>query len=307
MKKMAKYLAYITILLFLGLLIYAQEQTVDRVTVPFSNPSKPGKVEVSVHNGSITVKGYEGKEVIVEAKTRGKTLQETEISKEAARTIARELERVSREDKRLQAVKEKQEEKKASLKGMRLIAPAGGTGLEVEEEDNEMEISASTFRQTVDLTIQVPYHTSLELGAHMNGDIVVENVSGEIEVNNHTNSIKLTGISGSAVAHTHSGEILITFKSVTPDKSMSFSTWAGDIDVTFPSNIKANLKMKSEQGEVYSDFDIQLDKTPQKSVEEKEGKYRVSFEKFIMGTVNGGGSEFQFNTYAGNIIIRKAK
>lgn len=305
MKKLAKYLAYITILLFLGLLIYAQEQTVDRVTVPFSNPSKPGKLEVGVHSGSITVKGYEGKEVIVEAKVRGKMLQETtEISKEVARAVARDLERASREDKRL---KEKQEEKKAKLEGMRRIEPVGGTGLEIEEENNEMEINASTYRQTVDLTIQVPYNTSLELGIHMNGDIVVENVSGEMEIGNHTNSIKLTGISGAVVANTHAGEILITFKSVTPDKPMSFSTWAGDIDVTFPANVKANLKMKSEQGEVYSDFDIQLDKSPQKSVEEREGRYRVSFEKYIIGTINGGGPEYQFKTYAGNIIIRKAK
>src|SRR5436190_13227303 len=47
-----------------------QAQTGDRVSVPFSDPTRPGTLKASVLNGSITVKAYEGKEVIVEAKVR---------------------------------------------------------------------------------------------------------------------------------------------------------------------------------------------------------------------------------------------
>ena len=88
---------------------------------------------------------------------------------------------------------------------------------------------------------------------------------------------------------------------------MSFSTMNGDIDVTLPANVKAKVKMKSDWGEVYSDFDIQVDTAPQKIEEKDEGKYRISFEKYIMGTINGGGPEYTFKTYHGDIIIRKAK
>jgi hypothetical protein len=284
-------------ILFFAVAIFSlsQEGTVDRTSVSFSNPSKPGKLEASVHNGSITVKGYDGKEVIVEAKTRGKMIKELEEMEEFKVEMAKVV---------------KKREKPKKTEGMRLISSPGGAGLEIEEEDNVMEISVSSFKQSVDLIIQVPSSTSLELSAHTNGDITVENVNGEIEVNHHNGALKLSGISGNVVAHTFNGGITVTFAKANPEKPMSFSTWNGDIDVTFPANIKANVKMKSERGEVYSDFNIQLEKAPQRIVEDSRkegGKYKISFEKHILGSINGGGPEYQFNTYNGDILIRKAK
>jgi DUF4097 and DUF4098 domain-containing protein YvlB len=284
-------------ILFFAVAIFSlsQEGTVDRTSVSFSNPSKPGKLEASVHNGSITVKGYDGKEVIVEAKTRGKMIKGPEEMEEFEVEMAKVV---------------KKREKPKKTEGMRLISSPGGAGLEIEEEDNVMEISVSSFKQSVDLIIQVPSSTSLELSAHTNGDITVENVNGEIEVNHHNGALKLSGISGNVVAHTFNGGITVTFAKANPEKPMSFSTWNGDIDVTFPANIKANVKMKSERGEVYSDFDIRLEKAPQRIVEDSRkegGTYKISFEKYILGTINGGGPEYQFNTYNGDILIRKAK
>ena len=46
-----------------------QENQPDRVTVPFSDASRPRMVKCSLLNGAISVKGYEGKDVIVEART----------------------------------------------------------------------------------------------------------------------------------------------------------------------------------------------------------------------------------------------
>jgi DUF4097 and DUF4098 domain-containing protein YvlB len=280
MKKQYYLMACVAILLLTGAFLGAQNKVSDRAAVPFSDPSKPGKLEVGVHNGGITVKGYDGKEVIVEAKVRERMLSE-----------------------------EEREESEKS-KGLRLIRVSTGTGLEIEEEDNEMEVSVASLKQTVDLIIQVPFATSLELHAFNNGDIVVENVSGEIEANNHNGRLTLTGISGSLVAHTFNGGVTVTFAKVDPDKPMSFSTWNGDIDVTFPASIKAKVKMKSERGDVYSDFDIQIDRTPQKIEEDERkegGGYRISFEKYIYGTINGGGPEYIFKNFNGDIYIRKGK
>jgi DUF4097 and DUF4098 domain-containing protein YvlB len=139
---------------------------------------------------------------------------------------------------------------------------------------------------------------------------MIENIAGEIEANNYNGKITLTGISGSVVAHTYNGEVTVSFTQIDPDKPMSFSTWNGDVDVTFPAMVKADVKMKSERGEVYSDFDIQVKQTPQKVVEderEEGGGFRISFEKAIYGSINGGGPEYQFKTYHGDIFIRKAK
>ncbi len=281
MKKYQLTTILIVFLFLAGTLAFTQEVKTDRATVSFSNPSKPGFVEASVYNGSVIVRGYEGKEVIVEAKIRERLVSQ-----------------------------EKEEGVSEKAKGMRRIQASSGTGLEVEEEGNEIRIDVSSMKQTIDLTIQVPFNTSMEIGSYNNGEVLIENINGAIEANNYNGKLTLKGISGSVVANTYNGQVNVSFTKIDPDKPMSFSTWNGDVDVTFPPTFKANVKMKSEMGDVYSDFDIQLVQAPQKVVEDERGEgggYKISFEKAIVGTISGGGPEYQFTTYHGDIFIRKAK
>lgn len=296
MKKSNLYFMCAILFLVAVAFTYSQEDPVDRATVPFSNPSQPGFVKASVYHGGITVRGYDGKEVVVEARARGKILSdlEQEISEKVRETILSEAQRKKISEK---------------VKGMRRIQVVT-TGLTIEEEDNVMRVGVESYKRTVDLTIQVPYSTSLKLKSYRDGDIIVENVNGEIEVEHYKGEVKITDISGSVVAYTYSGNIMVTFTKVAPEKPMSFSNYRGDIDVTFPADTPADLKMKSERGEIYSDFDISIKQTPQKVASDsqrKKGKYRISFEKYIHGSINGGGPEFHFKTYRGDILIRKAK
>ena len=102
----------------------------------------------------------------------------------------------------------------------------------------------------------------------------------------------------------------VTLARVAADKPLSFSTMNGDIDVTLPADVKANLKMKSEQGEIYSDFDINMTRQTAKSdaaEKTEQGKFRITFDKSLYGIVNGGGQEIGFNTFSGDIYIRKKK
>jgi len=275
MVKFNKYFPYVLALLLAGTLSSAQESKVDKVTIPFSDPSRPGLVKVDVYRGAITIRGYNGKEVIVEARVR---------------------------EKMISARREESEKGK----GMKLIQIVS-TGLEIEEEDNVIEVDIESQRQTVELTIQVPHATSLEL-ENYKGDIIVENVKGEIEAEIYDGDIRLTNISGSAIVNTYSGNITVTFSKVEPGKPMAFTNYSGDIDVTFPSDVRATVKMKSNYGDIYSDFNITIQpRTPKvEKPEKKGGTYRVSFDEFY-GAINGGGPEFHFKTYKGNIFIRKAK
>ena len=143
------------------------------------------------------------------------------------------------------------------------------------------------------------------------GSIVVEKVEGEIEANNLNGPVTLTNVSGIVVAHSVNGEVTIQMDKVTPDKPMSFSTLNGDIDVTVPPDLKAKVKLETQNGAIYSDFEISLDRTARPPTVEdgrKEGgKYRIVFDKGVAGTINGGGPEIQFKTVNGNIHIRKGK
>jgi len=302
----------LALLVCLALLGYTQDAKTDRAVVPLTDPAKPALIKADVLMGSITVKGYDGKEVIVEAKIRERSLtdvdEEDDKDEAAIRPVrpVRHIEAV----RAVGAEEDKEEKDKAAkIAGMKKLGVVS-TGLEVEESNNVVSISAESWKYAVDITIQVPRTSSLELHTTNDGDIVVENVSGEIEVENVNGSNTLRNISGNAVVNTVNGDVTVTMTRVTPDKPMSFSSMNGDVDVTLPADIKANIKMKSQQGEIYSDFDIMLKPVPQKSEEVSKsgkGKYRISFEKNIYGAINGGGPEFAFNTFNGDVFIRKGK
>ncbi len=301
MKKSLMIIAPVILLIAAGMTAPAQEGTAERATVSFSNPAKPGKVEVDLREGSITVRGYEGKDVIVEARWREKLLTKEDREVAAALDRLREAELDEEELTKKKAQAEKS-------RGMRMLQ-VESAGLTVEEEENVVRIDVDEGKRSVDLVIQVPFSTTLRLDSG-DGDVTVERVDGEIEISSNDGSITLNNISGPVVADSSDGEIKAVFGKVTPGKPMSFSTMDGDIDITLPSDVKASLKLKSEEGKVFTDFDIRLTPSQQKKEQDERkegGGYRVSFEKVSLGLINGGGVEIQLTTYEGDIFIRRAK
>jgi hypothetical protein len=80
--------------------------------------------------------------------------------------------------------------------------------------------------------------------------------------------------------------------------------------VTFPASLKATVKLKSDRGDVFSDFDVTTQASAPPVVEDsrsKKGKYRVRLDRTVQGTINGGGTEIQFSNFNGSIYIRKGK
>jgi DUF4097 and DUF4098 domain-containing protein YvlB len=173
-----------------------------------------------------------------------------------------------------------------------------------------VRVSADSVQRTIDLTIFVPVRTSVNLRSVNNGDIKVIGIDGEIDVDNVNGEVTLEDVSGYAVAHALNGEVKVTFKAVNPQKPMAFSSLNGDIDVVFPATLKANVSIASERGDVFSDFDINMQaRSNNVTVQDsraKGGKYRVQTDKTVRGTINGGGPEIQFKNFNGAIYIRKA-
>jgi DUF4097 and DUF4098 domain-containing protein YvlB len=201
------------------------------------------------------------------------------------------------------------EEKEKKIAGMKQLG-GSTSGLEIEEQDNVVEISVQSLKAATDLVIQVPVATSLEVRSSMDGAVLVEGVSGEVDINNINGPVTVKNVSGNTLVHTINGDIEVTLARVAADKPLSFSSMTGDIDVTLPADVKANLKMKSEQGEIYTDFDVNMTRqaTKAETAEKTEqGKFRITFDKSLYGLVNGGGREIAFNTFSGDIYIRKKK
>jgi hypothetical protein len=242
-------------------------------TVPLSNPGQPVVLEASVMMGSISVVGYEGTEVQVEV------IFEQDAAEE--------------------------EEEAEEREGLKRIASSSG-GVTIEEKDNKVEIGTDWSSQEVHLDIRVPFETSVHLGG-INGDYVqVEGVSGAHELSHTNGEITARNMRGSVIANTTNGHVVVELVEIDADTPMSFSSFNGDVEVTLPATVQANLHMQSQQGDVYTDFDVELMPTRPKVTQEHEGGgYRVRMEKAVEGTIGGGGPELRFKTFNGDIILRK--
>jgi hypothetical protein len=246
----------------------------DKVTVPLSNPSQPATVKVHLMNGSITVTAGGGSQVVVESGTGSR---ESRPPRDAP-------------------------------PGMRRL-DGGRTGMDVEEDHNVVSIEAGHNGGGANLSIQVPVNSSLQLQTMSGGRIEVTGVNGEMDIGNMNGPIELKNVSGSVLAHSLNGPVTATIDRVTPNKPMAFTSMNGKIDVTLPADTKARLRLKTDNGSIYSDFDVKMETDATKPVIEDSrgqgGKYRIKLDRSVYGSINGGGPEYRFETMNGTILIHK--
>jgi len=251
------------------------QPTTDRVTVPFSDPERPGTLRVNLLDGTVTIKGSNRRDVLF----------------------------IANSQQARQALRRRQQAEPPP--GMRRLTQPGGFG--VEERDNEISVS-SGFSREISLEIEVPTRTKLRVSI-VDGGITVDGVDNEMEINTVDGGITLTNVGGSVVAHAVDGNIAATVARVAPQAPMAFTSLNGDIDVTLPAAVKANLRLRSDQGDVFTDFDVQVTaEASANRTQQRNGRgLRIDVNRSIYGTVNGGGPDFELRTFDGNIYVRKGK
>lgn len=259
----------------LGLLLLTTSltsaQSSNEFTVPMSDPAKRGKLSARINYGSITVKGTARKDVLVKYTT----------------------------------AQDKEDKNGDTKDGLRRIG-GGGMDLEVIEDNNVVRVSSDSWNNKLNLEIEVPSGMDLEVKTYNDGDLMITNIQGEVELANYNGEITALNISGSVVATTFNGAIRVTFSNVTAGTPMSYSTYNGDIDITFPATLKATMRMKTERGDIYSGFDVDFKSSgPVQQKDTKSGVYKVVIDEWKRGDVNGGGPEITMKNYNGDIYIRK--
>lgn len=303
-----------------GLTATAQEQ-LDRITVPLTDPARPVTLEIALYAGTVTVNAYDGREVLIEASRAGGP-----FSKASAAALKRKV--IDNTVKKQTS----QGPNPNAAKGPRLFAAAPPahdttgltrlpqpTALDVEEAGNVIKLKAPAG-QRLNLSIQVPVRTNLRLkksatgaaGVANAGPITVHGLDGDLEITTEAGSITLTDVGGSVVAHSTRGTVIATVKRVAPDRPMSFTSYSGNVDVTLPASLKANLILQSDRGDVFTNFGVQLGPTTAATASkdkeknrDKEKGYKRSGRQPIRGTVNGGGPDFELRTFAGSVYLRK--
>ncbi|MEQ8713096.1 MAG: DUF4097 family beta strand repeat-containing protein [Cyclobacteriaceae bacterium] len=269
----------------------AQISEKQTLTIPLSKPGERGRLLIDLVNGSIKVTGYTGSEVLITAMPADEAMHKINSECEGCPKHKDKDRSADRDDDR--------------SSGMKRIS-SNPIELEATENNNVVDIESNSWKRGITLEVKVPANFDLKLSTVNRGDITVTGVNGAIDVANVNGAITLTNIAGSVLGNTVNGDIKADFNKVNNNEPMAFTTLNGDIDVSFPTGIKATTKMKSERGEIFSDFDMKVRQSEPKS--SRDGReFKIEINAWVYGDINGGGPEYKMQNMNGNIYIREQK
>ena len=250
----------------------AQENQPQQIVVPLTRPEKPGKLIIERQQGSISVKGYKGTVVLIKAFLRRST-------------------GTAPSDRDADGLKP-------------VSAPA--IQLDAQEVDNVVTVDAHSRNKSIDLDISVPARFALRLGVLDDGDVIVDGLTGDVEVSNPYGRVQLDHLTGSANVNTVDGDISVRFLGVDTGVPLAFTSFHGKIDVAFPPDVDLTVRVKSDEGMVWSDFDIAVEKRRSRTDPAgKTGGTRVSLEEWTTVRIGRGGTDVLLKSFDGNIYIRK--
>ena len=159
----------------------AATQTPQQVTVPLSDPSRPATLRVNLMWGGVTIRGSNRKDVLIEAQSATERRGRGVVYSDGGGVIVLGRGRSGRGDSG---------RSDSDTTGLRRLTQPGG--FSIEENNNEIVLSSGSNNRGVDFTIEMPSRANLKLSTLNVGPIVVENVDGDIEINNLNESVTLT-------------------------------------------------------------------------------------------------------------------
>ena len=263
------HLAAVTVALSGALLALPEaRQTGNTFTVPLTDPSRPATINVSSTSGDVVVRATDRRDVVVVPRDESNTTTMTT----------------------------------ATTNGLRRLTLAAG--LAVTEDNNVISVNVASRRgDDTDIQIEVPLKSNLKVAA-ADGNVEVAGVDGELEIDNRHGDVRLTNVSGSVVANSRNGDVRVVLTRVTGAKPMSFASFNGDVDVTLPASTKATVRLRSDNGDIFTSFDDQF-RPAAGSQTTASPNGRAVESGSLSGLINGGGPEFDLRTFNGDVFLRK--
>jgi len=183
----------------------------------------------------------------------------------------------------------------------------GAYSLEVDEDDNYVSVDTDSRNDKVNVVAHVPRRGDLSLSTTNDGEIVVRDINGRLELENTNGPITATGIDGSVIAEAINDAIDISFTNIDDSDAMALISINGDLNLGIPADAGVQLQIDTSQGQIVSDFEVDV-QASEPVIERNEGRrgVEVKVESVIIANVNGGGPVIKLKTLNGDINIRKS-
>ncbi|CAH0996271.1 hypothetical protein EMA8858_02402 [Emticicia aquatica] len=162
------------------------------------------------------------------------------------------------------------------------------------------------YNYTLNYTIKVPKSMNLEVSTINDGDIEVSDVSGLMKVDNINGKITVKNAQNANEIHTINGDVTINYTTLPPNNA-KYYTLNGDLKISYPANFSADCEFESFQGDFFTDFE-NVEKLPAKVFKTTKEDSKGTTYKLSKGStirIGNGGKNLKFETFNGNIYIKK--
>ncbi len=140
--------------------------------------------------------------------------------------------------------------------GLRVITDASSYSLT--ENANVITLDATQNwgdRGNSDFAVTVPRQTSVVITSTWGGDITCTDLEGDVEIKGVNGEVKLINHSGGAVVESMNGEITARMSDLSQGKPLSFTSMNGEVALHLPAAAKANIRLRTQNGSILTDFD----------------------------------------------------
>lgn len=221
-------------------------------------------VEIKGVNGSVRAEASSGGEVEVVAEKRGRRSNPDEVRIEVVEhpdgvTVCAVYPDAGREPN--------------------VCAPGSGGRMNVRNNDVNVEF-----------TVRVPVGVRFT-GRTVNGGVEARGMSADVVAQTVNGGINVA-TTGVVRAQTVNGSIDAALGKADWDDRLEFQTVNGDINLSFPTSLSAEVNAETVNGQITTDFPLTV-----------QGRFS---RHSLKGTIGGGGRELRLRTVNGNMEIRRA-
>ncbi len=230
------------------------------------NITAGGVISIRNISGNVTVRGYDGQDVLVTGYKEG-----------------RDRDKVTIEE---------------SLSGNNLSIRTR------QPEPCNCQVSVR-FEVTVPRTISYKFDSITSLSGNVlvsgvigeinaksvSGNVSVRNASGPVEATSTSGNVSVDEITGTVNAKSVSGNVDVTILQLSGARDMDFSSVSGNVHVRLPASLDAEVKMSTTSGNVKTDFPLTV-------VKPEYGPGQRAF-----GRVGGGAHQLKVTSVSGNVSL----
>jgi len=205
-------------LLFAAFSLHAANST----EVRFADPTKPGHLKIYVSKGDLHISPGDKPGLV-------SVLSDGDLK--AAKTV--------RED------------------GLRVLSDGNDT-FNLSADGNKAELSYGRdgwpSGGDANLNITVPKDTILEVQNGWGGSVEVSNLEGDLSLKGMNCEVSLNDVTGATSIETMNGTIHANYRGIPANKPVSISTMNGEVILRVPEDAKANVRFRTHNGSILTDF-----------------------------------------------------